>query len=667
MTNPLLPDSQFPTLSLSFSQQEGNSVIKLLDQLEHLQSTQKQLEQELERWAGRSGALQLAEYFSTGPPAGLTMWHTQLGRLNQELAKQNPETLSQFSETVSNLAQQLQREREQADQELSGLRQLLPSANRVMQARTQAASIREKLQAQRGLGKIWTTLSGKQSALQQELNWVERQVQRSEQDYEQVRRTTNAPHTLEPSDISAHYQGRTGYWGDRIRHLSAQQVAAQQARDQAQKLFEITTTELNDSQQAHLATWPALAARYHLPDTLQAWEDLLKRRAEGEGLWQRWRESSRRLSTIQQSLEHHWQTWPAEYRTVQAARSYLNQQAITPAPPTPSLLPNLPWPGPTPTGLHQPSVVPFPLQPPEPSLPLAPLLPWADMKQEPQPVVARDTCLMPAEEPAVPQVTEALTVLPEPPIPLPQTSGTTSAAAFPLPEMTSPLRADLPSFARPPESAAQPPQVNPWLGTLPGQLNPVGTQPTVQTTELRQFVTPAERTRQIAVKVAADLGRHHQINLIEDLLAGTNPALKVQRVTRQLQTMAQEDIWLAEELYAWWPAQEHFGADYRMRNGEWHRAASSISRRTCEQFVSRFSSTPCFEEVILLLEALHEQIGCAHVAFAYQLQTILDEMPADVDIETWINWLRSDILPEDGEDWDDEIDLQRLARRRFQA
>lgn len=204
----------------------------------------------------------------------------------------------------------------------------------------------------------------------------------------------------------------------------------------------------------------------------------------------------------------------------------------------------------------------------------------------------------------------------------------------------------------------------PDLGSLPGRLNVVSEQTDLQPFAGRAQLTPEERTRQIAVKVAVECGLTDQVNFIEDRLAGPYAALKVPRLLRQLQSLTRDEIELAEKLYRWWPLQEHYGATYRWRNGEWFRAEASVSRHTCEQLVQRFSSVPPFEEVTQLLEDLHDHLGYNRVPFAYQLQTILDELTGDVDFERWVSWMTSAALLEDGEDWADDIDFDRLLRQR---
>lgn len=677
----------------------------LLDEIATLRTRQAALQEQLEAWAGRPDALRLAEYAVLGLPAEVTQWFIQADALQsgqQTLAQRHAEL--QVS-PVNLLSERLEQASAAMEEELRGLRALLPMSRQVMQARAQLRETQAKLGTQ-GFGKLWGTLTGRQSALQKEQAWVEKQLQRMQREFSDLQQQHSV--NLAAEDVQPHFEQRLREWNGALATLQEELVAQRQQHEAALQQLAADEQHWQTAQQAQLSTWESFA----LPP-LSEWLSLWEKKDQGAQLWQAYQAVTSSLQATQHELEEQWRTWPPDERHEQAARERLLAWQQRPSEVVTGPAPLLPWVGQAVTFEIAASPV---ILTSEPGAAPPPLLPWLEAKTFravraaelpdqaplPQPLMAEVT------EPAALSEVEEFEVLPvvladvelqaersltaesqpievpewpltgvtvapllpeaavEPlfPEPLPQPAQLWPVPPMPvIPDSALPLAPFLPGSSAPVDTVEPEPAVTlPWLGTLPDQLNLVSGTAELFEQAARAAITPEERTRQIAVKVAVATGRQHQVNFIEDRLAGGFSALKAPRLQRQLSTLSEAEIVLVEELYAWWPEQTHYGAAYRMRNGEWQRASANISRQTCEQLVGRYSSTPSFEEITQLLEDLHEHLGYSRIAFAYQIQTILDELPDDMDFETWVNWMTAVAPLQDGEDWADEIDFQNLMR-----
>lgn len=675
----------------------------LLDEIATLRVRQAELESQLEAWAGQPDALRLAEYAALGLPAEVTQWFTEADTLQcakQALAQRRAELQAS---PVPLASERLEQARAAMEEELSGLRALVPMSRQVMQAQAQLEAIQAKLSAQ-GFGKLWGTLTGRQSALHKEQAWVEKQMQRTQREYGEVQQRHSV--TLTAEAVQPHLERRLREWNAALATLQEDLTAQRQQHEAAWEQLAADEQAYQAAQQAQLVAWEGFALP-PLPEWLSLWE----KRGEGRGLWQAYQAVTSRLQAVQSELEKQWRTWPPDEQHEQAARERVRAWRQRPSEVITGPAPLLPWVGQAVT--FEVAAPPILTSAPDAAPP--PVLPWlepktfrAAMKTEvPEQPSMPELLMAEVCEPAALSETgevEASSVrsaeaelhaqterphlsapqsieVPEWPLseatlpPVLLEEGAESLAPelppqpvelWPVPLMpvapdpTPPLALVLPVSSAPVDTEVpEPAAMLPWLAD---QLNVVNRGAELFEQAARTAITSEERTRQIAVKVAVTTDRQHQVNFIEDRLAGGFSALKAPRLQRQLSTLSEAEIVLVEDLYAWWPEQTHYGAAYRMRNGEWQRASARISRQTCEQLVGRCSSTPSFEEITQLLEDLHEHLGYRRVAFAYQIQTILDELPDDMDFETWVNWMTAVAPLQDGEDWADEIDFQNLMR-----
>ncbi|MHA0036503.1 hypothetical protein [Deinococcus sp. PESE-13] len=686
---------------------ESAAVLRqLLDELSSLRSQEEELTIQIDAWAGIRGALQLAGYAARGFPPKVTEWFTQDDALKQvqvQLARRRDEL--QASQEVALLSQHLEQKSEEMEQELGSLRALLPMSRQILQAERQAQDLSAKLNVPQGLGKLWGALTGRQSSLQKELEWVTRQLQQTQREFNDLQRKHAL--RLTAGEVQPRFEQRLTEWNALLTNLQNSLAAKRQQQDKALEELAADEQKWRDAQQWQLTVWQSFEERYSIPKQLSHWLALWRRKDEGKALWEQYQDIVASRQAIQSELEQQWRSWPPEQQHEEAAQEFLagwereatelsEPVAVNPAP-------LLPW-------SEEPSsfelLAPATLLISSEETITAPLLPWLEAPLTPPPgllaeqpqhfalpaddVTHLPTSFLPLEfqehtEP-VSEETEAWAAVssPEPflqGMPMltePQWESVApdrpieeSLPMFlpPLPELSLILISPLPAEEN---NESELPNLNgtlPWGATLPDQLNPeelnvVSRQADLLEQASRTALTPEERSRQLAVKVAVATGRQHQVNFIEDRLAGGLSALKAPRLQRQLSVLSEAEIILVEELYAWWPEQTHYGATYRRRNGEWQRVAANISRQTCEQLVGRYQSTPSFEEITQLLEDLHEHLVYRRVAFSYQVQTILDELPDDTDFETWVNWMVACAPPQDGEDWADEIDFQDLMRQR---
>lgn len=785
------------------------------ERLEHLLETSRSLQVQEEAligqvraWAGQDEGLTLARYVVHGLPPEVKDWFARDAALKGERERLDARHRDLQNNTeATDLEHRLKEVREQMEQELNLLQPLLPVSRQLIQAREQARTIQTRLNSSQGLGKLWGTLTGKQSALHKELDWVEKQVKRLEQEYQvlQVKQTVTVP----ASALQEHIGARRQAWSSILSELEGKLSALQ--HEHATQVAQLASDERrwHEAQTAQQVRWSQFSKEYFLPSTAEHWHQLEDRADEVRSLFETHQALLEAQQDVNGELAEVWAGWPADLQNEGRAREILRlwkeaEKARLSAP-----APLLPWGGqisgftvspgrvteaesspmparplypwgaadesdmvatapvvqeeysgdtrvaqspaananveigqvepsrepaapplaalPAPLGLSVPDDLPVqgaaPVEvqeeaqvmevspaesPVRPALPV--MLPWSESSSAHEALIREPvvTTSGPAKgptalQPAVPAPLLPYPWLEEEPAGLPGDEPTfvaeqiasdcSEGSAF-----TQPVGDDLDdepegqelegrpedTLTPPPLSAFPPsPQVSeawispvstsgfdlkatlPSFSVLPGRVNLAGEQTDLLDSLTLTTLTEEERTRQVAVKLAVESGRPHQVNFIEDRLAGGHAALKAPRLRRQLEFLSEAEIELVEDLYHWWPEQEHFGATYRMRNGEWHRAGASISRQTCEQLVRQFSSTPSFEEVTLILEALHERLGYGRVAFAHQVQDILDELTGDVDFETWVNWMTSVAPLEDGEDWADEINVQDLMRQRF--